>query len=137
MSHDRGCPCGNEWQDEYDACTQEHCFRRKSRSPLPKEEMKVPNNRFSTWVLKLCANSPAVYAVKTSGSEMPPLTTVELNGFLVDAAITYSFDEAMVLADTKEERFLLDHGEKTTFGVRLHELEYFALDRSNIKVILV
>lgn len=47
MSHDRGCPCGKEGQDEYDTCTRDRCFRGKSFKEKW-EELKGKNS-FVNW----------------------------------------------------------------------------------------
>lgn len=32
MSHDRGCPCGKEFKDEYAACREKHCIRKPKQA---------------------------------------------------------------------------------------------------------
>lgn len=46
MSHDRGCPCGKEGQDEYETCTREYCHRKPLKEKW--EQMKGKNS-FVNW----------------------------------------------------------------------------------------
>lgn len=98
--------------------------------------MAAPMNNLSTFVLKFTPNNPAVYAVKIIEGNAPN-TRNEIKSFLVGAAILHSFSEAMVVAQAKEEHFHIDNGEKTKYGIRLHELDCYAFDHSSIEVIIV
>ncbi|QIG67198.1 hypothetical protein [Rhizobium phage RHEph15] len=42
MSHDRGCPCGREGQDEYNKCTQDYCGRRPETIRIPEWAQATP-----------------------------------------------------------------------------------------------